>query len=332
MSRPAALAPRTRRWYHPVAFLAALAAMVALPHTAEAQGVQYTTRITTESGGPMAGMMGNAGGNEASESRTYILGPRMRTDHQNQSTLVDLESGLLIMLDHDEGTVMRTTPEEMAEEMARLRSEMQEEMGSGNDVEMSFPAPEVHELDDTRTIQGHEARRVAVTSEATLGLGESMQGMPGGGSEMKMMTVHDMWMAPDIPGMEFSSDQAREWADRMAEAMEGLPGAASGFTAMATDPDFAGIPLRSVTSMVMILGDGELELDPILDGADEPLDSGGGMGALARAMMGGGGGAQMVFMRTVSEVTALEEGGVDPSVFEVPADYRETTFAEMMGR
>ena len=257
----------------------------------------------------------------------------MRTDHQGQSTLVDLESGLMIMLDHDERTVMRSSPEEMAQEVVRMQAEMQAEMGqSGSDADVSFLPPEVHELDDTRTIQGHEARRVAVTSEATLGLGESMQGMPGAASQMKTMTVHDMWIAADIPGMEISSDQAREWADRMAEAMEGLPGAASGFTAMATDPDFAGIPLRSVTSMVMIMGDGDLELDPILDGADEPLDSGGGMGALAQAMMGGGSGAQMVFMRTVSEVTDLEEGGVDPSVFSVPADYREITFAEMMGR
>jgi len=328
MFRPIVPTTPQRRCPGPVTFLVALVALLALPQVGEAQGVQYTTRITTESGGPMASMMGSSGDAGASESQTYILGSRMRTDHQGQSTLVDLESGLMIMLDHDEGTVMRATPEEMAEEMARLR----EEMGQSDDVEMSFPAPEVHELDDRRTIQGHEARRVAVTSEATLGLGESMQGMPGGSSEMKMMTVHDMWIAPDIPGMEMSTDQAREWADRMAEAMEGLPGGASAFTAMATDPDFAGIPLRSVTSMVMIMGEGDLELDPILDGADEPLDSGGGMGALARAMMGGGGGAQMVFMRTVSEVTAIEEGGVDPSVFDVPADYRETTFAEMMGR
>lgn len=326
------------------AVLAGALGALAVPTWAAAQGVQYTQRSRTEMGGPMGAMMSAMGQGGDSDSHITILGARMRTDSDDQSTIVDMDAGTLVMLNHDDRTFVRTTFEELAAEAARMRAQMEEQMGREIDAGSATP-PEVEiiPMDDRETIEGYETRRTVMTVRMSTVLPFNMQGMEGmgggDGSEMTGVMVNDLWLASDVPGMEMTAEMAREWAEKVSGALSGmLPGGGGAMAGVAADGQMAGIPMRATSSTVMVPEGTEFDLQAVLDGADEPLGGGGGgLGAMARAMMGGRGGGgdaggQMVFMRVVTEVTDLQEGGIDASVFEVPGDYRETTLAETFRR
>lgn len=325
---PSARARTVRR-----AIVAAALCASATPTWAAAQGLQYTQRSKTEMGGPMAAMMSAGGQRTESESRSYVLGSRVRTDNDDQSTIVDMEAGTLVMLHHGERTFVQTTFDELAAEMARVRAQAQEQMGDDADPEaMTLPVPEITRTDERETILGYEARRTIVSVETPMMMRLRAQGMPGmqgggQGSGMHIVMVNDMWLASDVPGIEMSRETAQQWAEKMSSL---LPGGGT-MAGVAADGDVGGIPLRSVATMVMVPEGAELDMQAVLEGADEPLGGeGGGLGAMARMMGDGGSGGQMVFSRTVTEVTEIQQGGVEPSIFEVPAGYRETTLAEMM--
>lgn len=333
-------------------------ASAVLPGSARAQDVQYETVSRVEFAGAAGTVMRAAarlgGGSTESVETTYIKGRRMRTDAGESSSIVDLESGRVTVLDHRAKTYTSFTFEEMADQARQAvnDADRRTESGAGDpearlDVRFSVDA-----TNERQRVAGYDAQRVLLTMEA------EAEAVPEGQTEMEkagtLVVLTDMWTSTDVPILQargaFDDASARQAADAGAALTEGFA------AAFADDPrmrvafersmeearKIEGMAVKSVTHFVTV-APGQ-RFDRAL--ATEPRAAGPGLAQRAaqeagRAAIGGlmgrlGGRraaepepaaeaepTQATLFTVTSEVRNVRAGSVDASVFEVPAGYTE---------
>ncbi len=323
--------------------LASLLAAVALCAPAAAQGVTYVTVTKPEMGGAM-GMMARMAPGAMSETKvtTYMQGPLQRTDEGDAtSTITDTGTGRYTYLDHEEKTYYSMS---LAEMMAQAQGAMGGMAGAG--PAEGGPELKVERTGKTQRLDGYTAEQVLMYTEPTGGPEAQVteEGMGG------MAFLVEIWFSKDYPGYA-------EWKKAQDAMAAGATGAMG--SAFADDPammeagrniaeemkGIEGIPVRTVTSFVMVPPGAEFDREAVLAESDKPLGSGaGGMaaaaaGAAARQALGGLMGrrrqqeqpapdaatAQSVHMRITQTVQDVKTGAIPDERFQVPAGYKEVS-------
>ncbi|MHB1191995.1 MAG: hypothetical protein ACYC6F_03030 [Longimicrobiales bacterium] len=329
----------TKKSLRSSAFLfASLLAAVALHAPATAQGVTYVTVTKPEMGGAM-GMVARMAPGATAETKvtTYIQGDLQRTDEgEATSTINDMGGGRFTYLDHEEKTYWSMT---LAEMMAQAQGAM-----AGAEPAEGAPELKVERTGKTQRFDGYTAEQLLMYTEPTSGADAQVtEGDPAG-----MAFLVELWFSKDFPGyaelkkaqdamgagaaagMEggFAADPAMMEAGRkIAEQMKGIE----------------GIPVRTVTSFVMVPPGAEFDREAVLAASDKPLGSGGGGAAAAAAgaarqalggLMGRGrrqqeqpapdaAPTQNVYMRVTQIVQDVKTGAIPDERFQVPAGYKE---------
>lgn len=329
---------RTKKTFRTLALASAgLLALAAPQAPLDAQGVTYVTVTKPEMSGAM-GMVARLapGALGLSTVTTAMQGTFYRTDEgEATSTIIDLAAKRYTFLDHGERTYYSVSFEEMMAQAEAAMAQLSEAQPSAGGA----PPIEVERTGKTQTIEGVTAEQLVMWMEPAAGGQPQAEGM---GS---MAFVSEIWYSKDFPGYEelmkaqeamgagaagldaaLAGDPAMaEWGKRLAEEMKGLE----------------GIPVRTVTSMVMVPPGATFDREAVLAAGDKPSEGGGGASAAnaARQALGGlmGRGrrqqqeqpapdaapTQSVFMRVIQTVQDVKTGAIPDERFQVPAGYRE---------
>lgn len=290
MSRSRRSLPTPVRTAVPVALFTILAA--ATP--AEAQ-VRYTTVSSIELGGAMGRMMSMMPGVDTEfRETTWISGSKMRTDSENQSTIVDLAEGRFTTLDHEAKTWWTMTFEDLEASMEEMQEEVRESVEESSIPEHkpeTVGAPATGESADgapqgrlditvstdrtgrTRTIGGYETEQVFVTIRM------DAEGSPAAASaenpEMErgtMVLLNELWVT-DEPLTDAIADVDMSGLRELGTTgMEGMgmmfqqdPNMAVAFhQSEAALEDLDGTALESNTFWIALAPDAELDREAIL--------------------------------------------------------------------
>ncbi|MFC1661275.1 hypothetical protein ACFL3S_07485 [Gemmatimonadota bacterium] len=253
----------------------------------EDEGVTYTSVAKFEVPGPIGAMMGQQDHRET----TYVQGPFMLTEDEDQGTVFDFsdpEQLVLTFMQHTEQTYYKVTMEEMQARMgaavAQAGQPQGQRRGEGADQPPQFEIK--FSMDPTgrsTNFDGYSAEQVVMTVEL-VPVDETAQ-QEGAGT---MAIVTELWLSTDFPGHE----EIRKAQSQMAEGFVGGGGMGAAFQqAFASDPrmkeafeenmekmkDLEGMPVKTVTSFVTVPVGMELDREAVLAATDEPL--GEGMGA-----------------------------------------------------
>jgi hypothetical protein len=345
--------------------LAAAASLGAVQPIA-AQDLRYETVTRVELPGAAGTAMRIAqrltGGGETVET-TYISGHRMRTDDGPRSTIMDMESGRMIHIDHDARTYFTITLEQAAEalrqaggqaraEAARTRDAADRgEYGTDDrDVRVDFRLS-VDPAGERDRMHGFPADRYFVT------LTTEVEAAPEEGARREQVgafvVLTDVWSSTEVPGLQAARTLAGNTAAARAAATEGLmdvlaaafsedPRIQAGFEeAVRETKALDGMPLKTVTRFVSVAPGNQFDRKLAVDGeaATGPsLAAQAGRAALgrfARRAAGGGdqqqapaaereGPGQHTLLTITTEIRELSTNRIDPALFDVPAGYRET--------
>lgn len=317
---------------------AALLALATLHAPLAAQGVTYTSVARPEMAGAM-GMLARLVPGAMAETKvtTSTQGPFLRTDEgEARSTITDMAAGRYTYLDHEEKTFYSLTLEQMMAQARAAMGDMAEAQPAGG-----MPELQVERTGKTQSFDGYTAEQVLLYMEPAVGAGDEPPEEDAG----TVAILVELWISSDFPGAEalkkvqeamatgagadmagaFAGDPAMmEAGRRIAEEMKGL----------------AGIPVRTVTSSVMVPPGATFDKDAVLAASDKPLQSGSAAGAAAGAARQALGGlmgrrrqqeqpapdaapTQSVIMRVVQTVQDVKVGAIPDERFQVPAGYRE---------
>jgi hypothetical protein len=281
--RPTALA---------LALLLVLAAL--LPDTARSQDLRYHTVSRAEFAGMMGTMMRmTAGGNEADTTTTWMKGSKLRTDDADAtSSIIDLSTMEMTMLDHENRTYWTTSFEEMVASaeaaMAEADTRMEEQSREGEEVPEIQYTLDVDRTGERREINGFDSEQVIMTMriepdpEAAQDSedADAAAAMEGAG---QMTWVTEMWLSTEVPtwermreavgenvelfqdpgasdmsGMMTASPRMRAAMEEMGEQMEGLEGES----------------VRTVMFLVLVPNGVDFDQEAVMAMADEPLPEG----------------------------------------------------------
>ncbi|HSW29436.1 MAG TPA: hypothetical protein VLH75_08155 [Longimicrobiales bacterium] len=333
----------TKKSLRPSAFLlASLLAAVALHAPAAAQGVTYVTVTKPEMGGAM-GMVARMAPGATAERKvaTYIQGDLQRTDEDEATSIInDMGAGRFTYLDHKEKTYYSMT-------LAEMMAQAQAAMGGMAGAEPAEGTLElkVERTGKTQSFDGYTAEQLLMYTEPTTGADAQVtEGGPAG-----MAFLVELWFSKDFPGYA----ELKKAQDAMgASAAAGMEGGFAADPAMMEAgrkiaeqmKGIEGIPVRTVTSFVMVPPGAEFDREAVLAASDKPLGSGGGGAAAAaagaaRQALGGLMGrrrqqeqpapdaapTQSVYMRVTQIVQDVKTGAIPGERFQVPAGYREVT-------
>lgn len=330
-------------------------AALATPASARGQDVQYESVSRVDFAGAagtamrMAARLG--GGSLETVETTFIKGRKMRTDSDAASTIVDLESGRVTLLDHDARSYTSFTFEEMmdrASESAGNAGADGREMNERGDAaaRMNFRFS-VDDANERQRVAGYDAQRFFLTMEA------EAEAVPEGQTQMEeagtLVVLTDLWSAKDIPVLQarrvFDDASARQYADAGAALTEGFAAAFSDDPRMQVAFEQSmqearkidGMAVKSVTSFVTVAPgqafNRALVTDPKPAGPSLAQQAGraaigGLMGRLGRRAAETPAAAepevtQATIFTVTSEVRNVSTPTLDPSLFEVPAGYTE---------
>jgi hypothetical protein len=328
----------------------------AAPPPAAAQDVQYESVVRIDMPGAVGRAMRIAarlgGASTETVEKTSIRGKRMRTDVDRTSTIMDLEGRRVISLDHRARTYTVMTFDQMAAQVreagAAMRDERREARRTESNVEANFRFRFAVEPGNQRQrVAGYDAERFFLTMEAE---GEARA---EGAAEMEkagtLVVLTDMWTSKDTPILRargtFDDAAARQYAEAGASITEALA------MAFADEPGYQvaweqsvsearkmeGMPVRTVTTFVAVAPgkafDRALVTDPQPQGGPNVARAAGraALGRLAGGRLGGAQAepaaqaepTQATMVTVTSEVRNVSTAALDPSLFEIPAGYRE---------
>lgn len=332
----------------PAAAILALAALAAAA-PAGAQDLTYTTTTKMEMSGAMGRMLSMfTDMDKPMAEKTSYQGSRVRKDQDQSSSIMDWGTGALTLLDHKERTFTRV---DFAQMTAQAAEAMQAERPRAQGPEMEVNV-RTDRTGKTETIAGYKADQVVLVIEMKPKGAEGDQA-----AQPTTALVTDMWLSTDFPEYQMMQHMAGDVAERMREsAAQGVTQAMGALAG--SDPamkegweknleamkELQGTALRTTTHFVTVPPGAELDVQKVLDSAGEKVQEGGGVaqgaGNAAKQALGGLAGrfgrgrqqqqeqaqaapTQMVIMRVKSEISDVGTGAVDPSVFEVPAGYKE---------
>lgn len=315
---------------------------------AAAQDVEYTTVGKVELSGALGTVMRLFGGGDETTEKTYIKGGMMRTDSDRMSTIMDLENGRVISIDHDAKTFTIMTFAQMTQMMEQAvtdaKAEAARESGepapeSDTDVDLDYRLS-VDETGERQKINGYDAERYLMTMETEATVTEE------GGEAQKagrLVVFSDMWNAEDVPvadAMAAFYRDAPELAARNQQAMQGMAGA------FAANPDLEsameeaskeagkmkGFTLRNTTYMVLVPPGVEFDRAAVLE--PKKKEESGAKRALGGLLRGAVGGnreqekaesepGQAVVATILNETRDMKSTSLSADLFQPPAGYTE---------
>jgi hypothetical protein len=278
-----------------------------------AADVKYESKTKVKFEGALGSMMnvlGKLGGapDEVMET-VYVKADKMRTDSEDESTILDLDRNRYITLNHKDKTYMVVTFREMQERFQKMMEEAKEGKEAKEAPEKAEPSEKaepattdvkfdlsVDRTGETKKIDGHKADRVIMTlkAEAT---NVAPQESEQQGLEGTLVTVTDMWMSKDVKGF----DEVQEFQKKMGESMGETVlagGDMSGLmSAFQKDPRMAaamekakeesskmeGISLLSTTYMVLVPKGVDYQQELVF-GSEKDEKKGGGFGGFGKLM------------------------------------------------
>lgn len=128
---------------------------------------------------------------------TYIKGRRMRTDADDNSSIIDLESGRVTILNHPAKTYSTFSFQEMADEVREAgRSADGREASGGQEAQANLEFRfSVDDANERQKVAGYDAERFFLTMEA------EAEAVPEGETEMEkagtLVLLTDMWSSKD---------------------------------------------------------------------------------------------------------------------------------------
>jgi hypothetical protein len=252
------------------------------------------------------GMMSAAGG---SSDHTFLKGDKMRLDHGNTSTILDLSAQTVTQINHTQKTYTVAPFGQFAAAPGQA------------DVDMKI---DVQETGQHRTIGGFDCHQVVVTMDVD----SPQMGQPGGATKMHM--TMDLWVSPDVPGYR----EMRAFYQRMAtgpgwaalthgggqgmqKAMAEIQRKMSGMN---------GVPVLQVMKMSMPGNSAQAAQMAQARARLEAMKAQGGeqakMADKILATMPGGSGGNLIEMTI--ESSGFSTDTVPASQFAPPAEYRKT--------
>jgi len=352
--------------------LCALAGFALSPVLERSQAAGQDLAYTSVTRGEFAGALGTLmrlvpGAQDPTRETTYMKGSLMRTDEGKHSTIMDLAEGRFTHLDHDAKTFYTFTFAELQAEMAAalegIQAEQPQDAPRGEEPEVTFDVRLSTERTGRRTtFDGYSAEQVLMIVQVVPRSTDPAAAQEDAGS---MVLFNEVWLSTDFPGLAAIRDAQAKAAGEMLEGMQaGLASALQ--QAFAQDPrmqeafeksaqemeDLDGLPVKTISSFVLLSPGMELDRGAILAAADQPLASGAGevlagaaaagaqeaarsaVRGLTRGVLGRrqeepaaaepeARPSQSIVMRTTSVVEDVRTGPLSPDLFRPPADYAE---------
>lgn len=295
---------------------AALTALVAgapiFPATA--QDVRYATVSKLELGGSLGRVMRLVPGlGDPIRETLSISGTRMRTDGDDQATIMNADDGTITYLDHETKTFWTMDVAEMLAGLGQAfagldRAVVAAEVEAEAEVEADA-APtadsvhyEIHISTDrtgrTEHVAGYPAEQVFVTVEIE---GEAYSEEGDSTVRGSMYVLSELWLSEEFPGHQAEQAFREAWAARLSEAYQ-LPeeDARNMEAVFAHDPrlregleqmeaemrELRGAILRSVLHFVVVPDGVEFDREAVLRDADRSLAADVGQAVVRGALAG----------------------------------------------
>jgi hypothetical protein len=346
------------------AVLLVCAALPWLAPAAAGQDVRYTTVSKGEFGGALGRWMKLFGGSSDMQEVTSIKGGKLRTDTEDNSTVLDLDAGALTWMDHESRTYATMTfaqaveranamMKDMEDSVAAARADMEEARKPENvryEVRFSTDRP-----GKTATIAGYGAEQVFLQVEI-----EAIPIRQPDETEEEanqragtLVVLSEQWLSTAFPGYAARQAQAEKWAEalggteapskEMVQAYQFDPRIQEGFEKLAEElKGIEGEALRGVTHVVGVPHGVTFDRAAVLRDANKKLTddvAGAAANEAKKAVSGITGGLfgkkkeaepprpqQATIMRLRTEVTECSTAALADAVFAVPAGYTERTF------
>ena len=300
---------------------------------------QETTRMT---GGSLMSMMKFAGAfsksarqsTEPTQATVSIRGNRMVRKEPATGSIVDIDNETITTVDYARKSYTVMTFAQMKEAMEQMTEKLGKN-GGAQTADLQFDV-KLDDTGNTKSINGREAHEIVMT--LTMKGSDAQSGAKGG---MDMTT--DMWIAPHVEGYQ----EVREFYKRMGEKMAWAPDINQ---TMASRPDISramakmyqeGSKMDGMPVMDIIKMSGRLEGMPTSDtrqqsqqsqaSAPPPASIGGALGGMLAGRMAkrkqaddaaSNGPASGSLMEMTKEVTSFSTAPADPSLFEIPANFK----------
>jgi hypothetical protein len=346
-----------------VAAIALLLPLSELPAQAS-RDVRYTTVSKMEFGGRLGRVMRffRKGGKPITETLWYS-GPRMRTDRDKTSQVIDAKAGTAMTVEHEPRTywlwsvndpilVIETTPDSTPPDSTPRRKRPK----SRYTVSLS-----TDRTGERQVIAGLDAEQAIVTLRID---GETYNEEADSTERGSLVVLSDVWLTQNFPALAAQHTFDSAWTARTTrdlDSAEVAQAAKAMEQAYAEEPrlrvavnklDSAlaalkGYSLRTVSHYVSVPDGATFDREKVVRDADKSLvaDLAGSaaqsavqegkqrLGRLAGGRFGGGAKApkpeQVVIMRTRSEVTELSTEAITADKFQPPPGYRRRTPGEM---
>jgi hypothetical protein len=297
--------------------------------------------VTYEEQTKMGGLMKIMTMGHGMKSSTRVSGDFMRTDHDNDATIVDLNKERIVTLDNKKKTYSIMTFAEMKKKMedaiATMKAKQAEASKSAKNEnpDISVGANvKVTETGRKETIQGMECKQYIMDMGLTVA--DEKEKKSG-----TMSTVTELWLAKNVPGQQELRAFYRKMGQKLGTMSIGtqfLQGAQKGQQQQAMGMSMQkmademkkmdGHAMRSV----MYFGDPEAAKKEAMG---EKPEGGGGLGSMLKKMKPGSSddsddsskGSQQspggVMMKITTETTKIDANPVDPKLFQIPSGYKQ---------
>jgi hypothetical protein len=349
-----------------VALLVPTLSLITPALSAVAQDVQYetVTRMSVPGAAGTALRMAArlSGAPLETVEKTFISGPRMRTDGDGSSTIIDLDAGMVTFLDHQQRTfttvsfdAMTAAARQAAHEIDAAAMEAREgrrtEGQEDAEVRLTFRL-KVDSPGERDRMLGYAAERFFVTMEAE---GEAPVEEGGDPEEAGTFVVlSDLWVSTEVPAYtaqrafgeasaQVHAAAASSLADALTAALAEDPQMKVAFEQAAAEADrLDGMPLRSTMTFVAV----PVGMTFDREAAINPEAGTGVAAAVGRAALGGlrqraaaaagrqaeqreaqpEAARQRTLFTVTSEVRSMSTSPLPAATFAIPSGYSEAPF------
>ncbi len=195
------------------------------PAVLAAQGVTVTSNSSMKGAG-VIGMALRMGGGGDVTSTTFISGHKLRTDNKDNSTIIDVDAGRFITIDHRRKAYTVMTFEQLAQAMSAAADSMKAAKARGETkAKNAKPEEQKYEMDysvkvdptgERQKIAGYDASRTFIT----ITMGAHEKGQEARADEGKLAIVVDEWLSTTAPNAAAMREFQRAYAAKMGREFE----------------------------------------------------------------------------------------------------------------
>jgi hypothetical protein len=269
--------------------------LLATPAPSSAQDVKYTSVTRGEFGGALGRVLNLIGGSKDVTEVTSIKGPKLRTDTDQSSTILDIQGRSFTWIDHESKTYTTMTFQQAVDRANAMVQEAHDSLEAAKAQMKESPEAknptyryEVHFSTDrpgkTAKIAGYDAEQMFLTvsidaipirqPDETEAEAQARAGT--------LVLLSEMWMSTTFPGYTARQAQAKMWAEalqsteipskEMAQAYNFDPRIKQGFEKLAEETKgLEGEALRSVIHVVVVPYGVTFDREQVLKDANKKL-------------------------------------------------------------